>query len=44
MLTSKYEHNKRKSRCKDCGGSEICEHNRLRSQCKDCGGGYSETH
>ena len=25
------EHNRRKSRCKECGGSEICEHQRLKS-------------
>ena len=30
------EHNKSRSRCKDCGGSQICEHNRLRSKCKEC--------
>ena len=33
------EHDRRRSQCKDCGGSEICEHKRQRSQCKDCGGG-----
>jgi hypothetical protein len=33
------EHNREKSRCKDCGGSGICEHNRIKSTCKDCGGG-----
>ena len=32
------EHNKRKSRCKDCEGSEICEHKRIKSSCVDCGG------
>jgi len=35
---NKCEHNREKSRCKDCGGSSICEHNRRKSQCKDCGG------
>ena len=35
---SKCEHNKRKSRCKECGGSELCDHDKLKSQCKDCGG------
>ena len=25
--------------CKDCGGSQVCEHNKIKSQCKDCGGG-----
>ena len=32
------EHNRKKSQCKDCGGSGICEHNKRKSQCKDCGG------
>ena len=32
------EHKRRRSRCKDCGGSAICEHQRRRSSCKDCGG------
>ena len=32
------EHNRRKTQCKDCGGSSICEHNRRKSECKDCGG------
>jgi len=32
------EHNKRRSTCKGCDGSQICEHNRDRSYCKDCGG------
>ena len=32
------EHGKQRSRCKECGGSQICEHDRLRSQCKECGG------
>jgi hypothetical protein len=31
-------HEKRKSRCKECGGSEICEHQRQKSKCKECGG------
>ena len=35
---SKCEHNRRKSRCKECGGSAICEHNRRKSTCKECGG------
>ena len=35
----KCEHNIQKSRCKDCGGSQICKHNRQKSRCKDCGGG-----
>ena len=32
------EHNREKSRCKECGGVSICEHNRRKSQCKECGG------
>ena len=38
-IHKKCEHGRRKSRCKECGGSEICEHNRERSKCKECGGG-----
>ena len=33
------EHNRRRSTCKRCGGSQICEHNRQRFQCKECEGG-----
>ena len=32
------QHNKRKSRCIECGGSEICEHIQRKSQCVQCGG------
>jgi len=32
------DHDKIKSRCKECCGSEICEHNRIKSQCKECHG------
>ena len=38
MGNKKCEHNRERSKCKDCGGGSICEHNRLRSTCKDCGG------
>ena len=31
-------HDRRKSQCKECGGSEICIHDRQKSQCKECGG------
>ena len=31
-------HKKRKSRCVDCGGSEICIHKKLRYMCVDCEG------
>ena len=34
----KCEHNRQKSQCKECGGSQICEHNKRKSQCKECGG------
>jgi hypothetical protein len=36
---NKCEHDRERSRCKDCGGGSICEHGRRRSRCKDCGGG-----
>jgi len=32
------EHNRFRTTCKECGGSQICEHNKVRSQCKKCGG------
>jgi hypothetical protein len=35
----KCEHNRQKTKCKECGGGSICEHNRIRSSCKECGGG-----
>ncbi len=38
MPSKKCEHGKRKSRCKECGGSEICPHDRVKSECKECGG------
>ena len=31
-------HNRTKSKCKECGGSEICKHQRQRLRCKECGG------
>ena len=34
---TKCKHGRQRSRCKDCGGSQICEHNKIKSQCKDCG-------
>eukprot|EP00121_Abeoforma_whisleri_P013170 Awhi_evm2s12155 len=34
----KCEHNRLKSRCKECGGVSICEHKKQRCQCKECGG------
>ena len=38
-IVKKCEHGKRKTRCVECGGSEICIHNKRRSRCVDCGGG-----
>ena len=35
----KCEHQRERSKCKECGGGSICEHQRIRSQCKECGGG-----
>ena len=32
-------HGRRRSQCKECGGSGICEHGRERTRCKECGGG-----
>ena len=32
-------HGRKRSICKECGGSSICEHGRQRSRCKECGGG-----
>ena len=32
------EHGRRKSYCKECGGSAICEHGRQKQRCKECGG------
>ena len=29
-------HGRRRSRCKECGGSGICEHGRQRFRCKEC--------
>ena len=34
----KCEHGKRRSQCKECGGSGLCEHGKRRSRCKECGG------
>ena len=34
----KCEHNRERSKCKECGGASICEHQREKSQCKECGG------
>ena len=34
----KCEHERIRSKCKECGGASICEHDKIRSQCKQCGG------
>ena len=34
----KCPHGRRRSQCKECGGSQICEHGRLRATCTACGG------
>ena len=31
------EQNRRKSECRECGGSQICEHNHRKSRCRECG-------
>jgi hypothetical protein len=36
---NKCEHNREKSRCKECKGGSICEHNKIKSTCKECKGG-----
>jgi hypothetical protein len=40
LKSNKYncEHNRQRSRCKECKGSGICQHNRRRSACKECKG------
>jgi hypothetical protein len=37
-------HGRRRTECKDCGGSSICTHGRVKNKCKDCGGGGICTH
>ena len=33
------EHNRQRSRCRECGGGSICQHNRQKHRwCRDCGG------
>ena len=34
----KCQHERQRSICKECGGSQICPHERQRSHCKECGG------
>ena len=31
-------HGRQRSKCKECGGSQICEHGRQRYRCNDCDG------
>ena len=35
---SKCKHEKRISRCRECGGSELCIHDRIKYACKECKG------
>ena len=35
---TKCKHGRQGSRCKDCGGCQICENSKQRLHCKDCGG------
>ncbi len=37
-MSRKCSHDRQKSTCKECGGSQICEHKKHKSQCKECGG------
>lgn len=32
------KHNKKKSRCKECGGKDICKHNKEKYDCEKCSG------
>lgn len=38
MTIKKCPHGKRKTYCKECGGSQICEHDRVKYSCKECCG------
>jgi hypothetical protein len=38
VSTTKCEHGRQRSKCKECGGANICKHGRQRSNCKECGG------
>jgi hypothetical protein len=38
------EHNKRRTQCKECGGSQICKHDKRKSECKMCGGSQICSH
>ena len=38
QVEKKCEHNKRRSRCKICGGKDFCQHDRLRHECVKCHG------
>ena len=37
-MVSRCKHNKQKSYCYECKGSQICKHNRQKATCKKCGG------
>ena len=38
VKNKKCEHGKRKTQCKECGGSACCEHGKRKSICGECGG------
>ena len=35
---NKCEHNRRRTDCKECGGSAFCEHNKIKQHCIECEG------
>ena len=37
-MVNKCEHDKIKSKCKECGGSSYCEHGKRKEYCRECGG------
>ena len=39
-IPKKCEHNRRKTRCKDCSGGSICEHEKEFSRCRNCNGSF----
>ena len=36
--STRCEHNRQKSQCKECGSRSICPHNRIKNTCKECHG------
>ena len=37
-------HNRRRSECKECKGTQVCHHDRQRSKCRDCRGSHICVH